>query len=338
MMDYLWQYDPYGHNVVIHTGPSNKSQYNSYLAPNSKLTGASLQISNAVTDTSIVFDETKTWWDSSDSANGGSRPWVVACDEQGGANTGVDCTVASQDDARKNTLWGNIMAGGAGVEYYYGYQSCTTDLNSQSHIERAQIYQDTGHAIHFWMDYDIQFQNMRNRDDLTTSGHCLYSASDAEYVVYLTSGGSANLNLQESGIFEVTWFDPRNGGDLQDGTVLSVTGPGSRSLGSAPSSTTSDWAILVRPLPDDVPPTPNPAQWQTVPNAVDDHTITMTAVAGTDIDSPPVEYYFTVTSGDCLSVDSDWQSDPTFTLGGLAAGRQYCFTVKMRDQSGNETA
>ena len=91
------------------------------------------------------------------------------------------------------------------------------------------------------------------------------------------------------------------------------------------------------PITDNDPPTPNPAQWQTPPHAVDDNTITMTAEAGTDTDSPPVEYYFTVTSGDCLSADSGWQTDPTYTLGGLAAGRQYCFTVKMQDQSGNET-
>jgi len=38
--------------------------------------------------------------------------------------------------------------------------------------------------------------------------------------------------------------------------------------------------------PDSDPPTPNPAQWQTPPHAVDDNTITMTAEAGTDANSP----------------------------------------------------
>ena len=40
--------------------------------------------------------------------------------------------------------------------------------------------------------------------------------------------------------------DPRNGGALQQGTVTSVTGGGSRALGNAPNNTSSDWIILVR--------------------------------------------------------------------------------------------
>jgi hypothetical protein len=54
------------------------------------------------------------------------------------------------------------------------------------------------------------------------------------------------LNLNgASGGFDVRWFDPRNGGGLQSGSVTSVTGGGSRSLGNPPSATTSDWVALV---------------------------------------------------------------------------------------------
>lgn len=43
---------------------------------------------------------------------------MVANDEQGSANEGVkpDNDDPSHDIVRKNVLWGNIMAGGAGVE------------------------------------------------------------------------------------------------------------------------------------------------------------------------------------------------------------------------------
>ena len=34
----------------------------------------------------------------------------------------------SIEDVRKQTLWGNLMAGGAGVEYYFGYQLPENDL------------------------------------------------------------------------------------------------------------------------------------------------------------------------------------------------------------------
>ena len=65
------------------------------------------------------------------------KPWVVANDEQGPAGLGVPpdpglSGFAGKDaqgrdvgytlhDIRKYTLWGNLMAGGAGVEYYFGY-------------------------------------------------------------------------------------------------------------------------------------------------------------------------------------------------------------------------
>ncbi|HKH47084.1 MAG TPA: hypothetical protein VKM72_20700 [Thermoanaerobaculia bacterium] len=42
------------------------------------------------------------------------------------------------------------------------------------------------------------------------------------------------------------WYDPRNGGDLEVGTVATVTGGGQRSIGQPPGSTASDWVVLVR--------------------------------------------------------------------------------------------
>ena len=49
-----------------------------------------------------------------------------------------------------------------------------------------------------------------------------------------------------SGAFTVQWYDPRNGGGLQDGSVTTVTGGGSRSLGNPPNESSKDWAILIR--------------------------------------------------------------------------------------------
>ena len=42
------------------------------------------------------------------------------------------------------------------------------------------------------------------------------------------------------------WYDARNGGDLQDGSVRTVEGGGRRNLGSAPKDKAMDWAVLVR--------------------------------------------------------------------------------------------
>ena len=48
------------------------------------------------------------------------------------------------------------------------------------------------------------------------------------------------------GMFEVKWYDPRNGGALQTGTVQVIPGGAVCSLGGPPKDGDQDWAILVR--------------------------------------------------------------------------------------------
>ena len=54
------------------------------------------------------------------------------------------------------------------------------------------------------------------------------------------------LGEQSMQSYSLQWYNPRTGGELQDGTVLTIQGGGSRSLGNAPADVTSDWAVLVR--------------------------------------------------------------------------------------------
>lgn len=244
---YFYDNDPYRHHIVIHNGDNHYE----LMGTASELTGFSLQTSLA--NFSDIFTKTKDYIDRSVTAG---KPWAVACDESGDASHGLrpdNDAGNSHEDGRKNGLWGHYMAGGWGNEWYFGYNHAHSDLTCQDFRSRDAYWDYCRYALQFFTASNdasrtpVPLQNMKNRDDLVTSGHCLYSAYDTEYVVYLAGGGSTNLNLQETGTFEVKWFDPRNGGGLQNGTVLSITGPGSRTLGNAPSATTCDWAILVRP-------------------------------------------------------------------------------------------
>jgi hypothetical protein len=109
--------------------------YPPLLGTQSALTGVSLPNS-----WSQAHQRTLKWV--TESAQAG-KPWVVANDEQNPADRGVPpdpgyaghngeavqggkpCTL---HDIRKLCLWGTLMAGGAGVEYYFGYKLPQNDL------------------------------------------------------------------------------------------------------------------------------------------------------------------------------------------------------------------
>ena len=52
------------------------------------------------------------------------RKWAIFGDEQPPAHTGVmpDADDPTHDEPRIEALWGNLMGGGGGVEWYFGSQ------------------------------------------------------------------------------------------------------------------------------------------------------------------------------------------------------------------------
>ena len=70
--------------------------------------------------------------------------------------------------------------------------------------------------------------------------------SDAVRVTESEEGGETRLQLPSQGSFRVEWFDPRNGGPPQAGSVEEVQGGGSVSIGAPPSTPGEDWVALVR--------------------------------------------------------------------------------------------
>ncbi len=87
---------------------------------------------------------------------------------------------------------------------------------------------------------------------------------------------------------------------------------------------------------DAAPPTPDPAQWQVVPQAQSDSSITMTAKPGVDAGGF-VQYYFEETSGNPGGSDSGWQSSPVYVDENLLPMTEYQYVVRMRDKLGNIT-
>ena len=259
MAAYLREVDPYDHLIVVHTYPNQQDQvYSQLLGDQSVLDGASLQ-----NEWDAAHARTLKWVQASAAAG---KPWVVANDEQGPASLGVPPDAGYQGhsgiagkgdkaydrhDIRKQTLWGTLLAGGAGVEYYFGYQLPQNDLICQDFRSRDRTWDDCRIALDFFREQQIPFWEMTNVDSLVTSispGQTYGLAQPEElYLVFLPSGGEVTLDLSEAeGPFQVRWFDPRQGGKLQTGTVAEVTGGGKVSLGKAPAQSDEDWLIVVR--------------------------------------------------------------------------------------------
>jgi hypothetical protein len=259
MIQYIHDVDPYDHHVVLHTFPNQQEDVYQPLLGQSYLTGLSLQ--NAW---NAAHQQTVRWVRGS-AATG--LPWVVANDEQGSASTGVPPDpgyprftgkdnqgnqVQSLDDIRKLTLWGNLTAGGAGVEYYFGYVLPDNDLTLENFRSRDKSWDYARIALTFFRTEKIPFWDMTNADGLVgnhtndNSVFCFAKPGDV-YLVYLPSGGSADLDLTgASGQFNVSWFDPRTGGALKRGSVASVKAGGKVTLGAAPGSPNEDWLVVVR--------------------------------------------------------------------------------------------
>jgi hypothetical protein len=260
MAKFIRDTDPYQSHLVVHTFPDwQDSVYPKLTGEQSVLTGASLQMM-----WDQVHRRTLQWRRASAQAG---RRWVVANDEQGSANLGVPPddgyqgfagkdrqgrAIHTMHDIRKRTLWGNLMAGGAGVEYYFGYQLVENDLLAEDFRSRDKSWDYCRHALSFFRDQRIPFWEMEPADALVgnakeANGNFAFAKKGSVYLVYLPEGGAAKLDLTGvNGRFTIRWFNPRTGGSLARGSVATVRGGAPVDLGAPPDSTPGDWLAAVR--------------------------------------------------------------------------------------------
>jgi hypothetical protein len=260
--DYFNALDPYQHLIAVHTWPSERSTIYTPMLGNDVTHGAALQIESP----SLVHAEVLKWV--SKSAAAGSK-WIVSLDELGSASSGVvpDSNDPTHADVMHRALWGTLMAGGSGVEWYFGYSYANNDLNCENWTTRAKMWTLSSYAAGFMRSY-MPLPLVQNYDGITSStvDYVLGKAGVA-YAVYLPDGATTNITLPAGEAYTVKWFNPRAGGALQDGTVKSVAG-GTVALGMAPAERNLDWVVLLRrttssgstPAPIPAPaPTPGPA-------------------------------------------------------------------------------
>jgi hypothetical protein len=257
--NYIRETDPHRYPsrpIILPVAEGTQAQTgDSLYSDTSWITGLSIQ-----TNYSSVYAETKKLVDSITAYDyNGMNPKLrtVTSDCQTPKETGVPADgstgTPSQDDISKFVLWGNLMAKGAGVNYYFG---STADLTCQNFRNYEKLWADYRHAEMFFRNYLLentlllsnQLASMNNSNEKISNaqGYCLSQDGYQPFVVYLPAGGNATLDLSTStptDTLRVWWYNPRSGGMLQKGELL--IGGAAVSLGNPPADATSGWVALV---------------------------------------------------------------------------------------------
>ncbi len=258
-IDFLAAIDPWQNHRVIHTYPGEHDKYDDWLSLNAKLTGASIQSAANANDAFNGRSGILTWINKSRNAN---IPWVVSSDEQNTGKTGVftDEKISTKSvrvQARTHYLWKNLIAGGQGVMWYGGSKG---DFETENFNRFEILFDWSKYAFDFFKGNQIPYWNMRNNDNLVSgnNNHALVEAGKY-YVIYLEKGGNPNLNLNgANGNYNIKWFDPRNGGNLKNGSITQISGGGNRNIGNPPNNTGNDWVALVTNTNNTVPDVTDP--------------------------------------------------------------------------------
>ena len=243
MIRYIKDNDPYKNPVVIHTLPEDfmREDILKKLVGYNKLDGVSMQIGN-ITD---IHHDIKKYVNLSKQSE---KPWVVTMDEIGPWHTGApdDDNNTRIDSLRTHVLWSTLTAGGAGVEWYFGWLKPPNDLNAEDLRSRSKMWGQSAIAKEFFET--LPYPEMVNMDEklIIGSGFCFGKDGDT-YLVYLLNGEKAIIDLKDqTGNFEILWYNPRKGGAFQKGSVIKIEGGKESEIGKPPSETNMDWAILLR--------------------------------------------------------------------------------------------
>ena len=278
MSNYLKQADPYNHPVVIHTHSTaaGKDEILPPLLGVRSLDGLSFQVNRP----DAVHGEVKRW---RDKARRSGQPWMISMDEIGPWHTGVvpDSVDADHDILRRHVLWGSLMAGASGVEWYFGAKFPHNDLTSENLRLRENMWTQTRHAIDFFDKYLPYWQMepangvvVANAASDELAGTFCFARHGSTYAVYVSQDYwgkhdrlRLNLGPDKEASFTIRWFDPLAGGKLQVGPIDHVLGSTDANVGtppqqpstsssisnsistatpSSPSESTRDWVALVR--------------------------------------------------------------------------------------------
>lgn len=163
---------------------------------------------------------------------------------------------------RRYAFWGNLMAGGAGVILPFDNRHRDVQAKREGFRMGEAQWLSGRLAVAFFRDQKIPLAEMVCVDELINnekhgnSGFAMAQPGKL-YLVYLPSARAtpARLKLRDlAGEFDVSWFNPRLGGELQAGSVVSIKAGDWVDLGLPPESIApardevpgDDWIVVVK--------------------------------------------------------------------------------------------
>ncbi|WP_344789002.1 DUF5060 domain-containing protein [Postechiella marina] len=240
LANYVASIDPYKHHIVIHNG----NWFTGVYGKESKFTGASLQ-----TNKDDFRNVHKSVLRILKEADAEGKTWAVACDEPGDAQHSLlpDAENPEHNNARKNGLWGAMMAGAWGTEWYFGYKHAHSDLTCQDYRSRDLFWDQGKICLDFFKNNNVEFWKMTSNDALISTKHDYVLANEGNsYVVFLKNGGNSQLDMGNSNSkYNVLWYNPRTGGKLLKSKIKTISGSGKQDLGFPPTDKTKDWVVYL---------------------------------------------------------------------------------------------
>ena len=244
MINYLTENDPYNHPILLHTHSEDplRSDILNDIKGYKSLDGISLQQSEREKAGQVV-----DFWRKESKRNGAE--WLITMDEIGLWHTGAltDMEDPNHTSLRRFALWGTLLSGGAGVEWYFGAKHPHNDLSSEDWRQRNRLWEISYYAKEFF-EMHLPYWAMKPNHSLINNpnAYCL-SKKNEKYAVYLPEKGTYTIDLRESKqAYTVSWFDPLKGGKLQTGSIKTIKGGAIQNLGKPPEGLNEDAVILLK--------------------------------------------------------------------------------------------
>ncbi|WP_422081863.1 DUF5060 domain-containing protein [Ulvibacterium sp.] len=244
MTRFITKIDPYDHPILLHTHSHEPARTNvlDSIVGFTDLDGLSLQVDKREGAAEVV----ETWKNRSREAG---HEWMITMDEIGMWHTGArsDSLDGNHDTLRRYVLWGTLLSGAAGVEWYFGANNRYHDLNTEDWRSRDRLWEITDYALHFFRTY-LPYWEMRPEHGLINSkeAYCFRKTGET-YAAYLPDSNPYTIDLSGvEGEYTLHWYDPLKGRELQQGSIKTIQGGAIQELGLPPREDKQDWIVLLR--------------------------------------------------------------------------------------------